>query len=57
MKSDKDNLWLYKSSKVFMTKLVKSNMISKNEYSIIIGKLKRIYNQEGDNEKKGSCLL
>jgi hypothetical protein len=38
-----ENIWLYKSSIIFIDKLLKDNMISRQEYNTTQKKLKEIY--------------
>lgn len=39
-----NNLWLHKSSVIFVKKLMKNNMINQQEYNTIMKKLYEIYN-------------
>ncbi|SKC79827.1 hypothetical protein [Maledivibacter halophilus] len=39
----KDNLWLYKSSLVFIKKLKRNSMINQEEYNTMVKKLYEIY--------------
>jgi hypothetical protein len=38
-----DNIWLYKSSIIFIDKLLRDNMISRQEYNTTKKKLKEVY--------------
>ena len=45
-KVKEDNLWLYKSSVVFIKRLLRNNMIDNEEYNTIMKKLYELYDVE-----------
>jgi hypothetical protein len=39
-----DNIWLYKSSIIFVKKLMRNNMINQQEYNTTVKRLAELYN-------------